>query len=128
MVLFVNGLPVATTELKTDMTQSIKDAIDQYKKDRLPRDLKSKELEPLLQFKTRALVHFAVSTYEVFMATKLDGDKTYFLPFNLGRPDGFGGAGAGNPPASKEHGYPTWYLWELVWSGLPAMNGLGRST
>ncbi|ABM39988.1 type I restriction endonuclease subunit R [Polaromonas naphthalenivorans] len=116
MVLFVNGLPVATTELKTDMTQSIKDAIDQYKKDRLPRDLKSKELEPLLQFKTRALVHFAVSTDEVFMATKLEGDKTYFLPFNLGRPDGFGGAGAGNPPATKEHGYPTWYLWKLVWS------------
>ena len=116
MVLFVNGLPVGTTELKTDMTQSIKDAIEQYKKDRLPRDAKTKELEPLLQFKTRALVHFAVSSDEVFMATKLDGDKTYFLPFNLGRPDEFGGAGAGNPPASKEHGYPTWYLWKLIWS------------
>ena len=114
LVLFVNGLPVATTELKTDLTQNIKDAIEQYKKDRLPKDSKSKELEPLLQFKTRALVHFAVSTDEVFMATKLDGEKTFFLPFNLGRPDGMGGAGAGNPPAAQ--GYPTYYLWELVWS------------
>ena len=116
MVLFVNGLPVATAELKTDMTQNIKHAIEQYKKDRLPRDAKTKELEPLLQFKTRALVHFAVSTDEVFMTTKLDGEKTHFLPFNLGKPDDFGGAGAGNPPAPKEHGYPTWYLWKLVWS------------
>lgn len=116
VVLFVNGLPVATTELKTDLTQNIKDAITQYKKDRLPKDPKSKELEALLQFKTRALVHFAVSTDEVFMTTKLDGDKTYFLPFNLGRPDGMGGAGAGNPPAPVEHGYATYYLWKLVWA------------
>lgn len=116
LVLFVNGLPVATTELKTDLTQNIKDAIDQYKKDRLPKDLKSKELEALLQFKTRALVHFAVSSDEVFMTTKLEGEKTFFLPFNLGRPDDQGGAGAGNPPASAEHGYPTYYLWKLVWA------------
>lgn len=116
LALFVNGLPVATAELKTDLTQNIKDAIEQYKKDRLPKDAKSKELEPLLQFKTRALVHFAVSSDEVFMATKLEGDKTFFLPFNLGRPDGMGGAGAGNPPAPREHGYPTYYLWKWVWA------------
>jgi type I restriction enzyme R subunit len=116
LVLFVNGLPVATTELKTDLTQNIKDAIEQYKKDRLPKDPKSKELEALLQFKTRALVHFAVSSDEVFMTTKLEGEKTFFLPFNLGRPDDQGGAGAGNPPASAEHGYPTYYLWKLVWA------------
>lgn len=116
LVLFVNGLPVSTTELKTDLTQNIKDAIVQYKKDRQPKDPKTKEPEALLQFKTRALVHFAVSTDEVFMATKLDGDKTYFLPFNLGRPDGQGGASAGNPPAPAGKGYPTWYLWEIVWS------------
>ncbi len=115
MVLFVNGLPVATTELKTDLTQSIKDAIAQYKKDRLPKDPKTKEVEKLLEFKTRALVHFAVSTDEVFMATKLEGDKTFSLPFNLGKPDGLGGAGAGNPPAPADVGYPTWYLWHLVW-------------
>ena len=116
LVLFVNGLPVATTELKTDLTQNIKDAIEQYKKDRLPKDPKSKGLEPLLQFKTRALVHFAVSCDEVFMTTKLEGEKTFFLPFNLGRPDDQGGAGAGNPPASAEHGYPTYYLWKMVWA------------
>lgn len=116
LVLFVNGIPVATAELKTDLTQNIKDAIVQYKKNRQPKDPKTKELEPLLQFKTRALVHFAVSSDEVFMTTKLAGDHTYFLPFNLGTPDGMGGAGAGNPQASTGKGYPTWYLWEIVWS------------
>jgi type I restriction enzyme R subunit len=116
LVLFVNGLPVATAELKTDLTQNIKDAILQYKKDRQPKDPKTKELEPLLQFKTRALVHFAVSTDEVFMATKLAGDETFFLPFNMGRPDDLGGAGAGNPHAPADIGYPTWYLWHCVWS------------
>lgn len=114
LVLFVNGLPVATLELKTDTTQNIKDAIAQYKRDRLPKDAKSKQVEKLLEFKTRALVHFAVSTDEVFMTTKLEGDKTFFLPFNLGRPDGLGGAGAGNPPAPPGHGYPTFYLWESI--------------
>ncbi len=116
LVLFVNGLPVSTAELKTDLTQNIKDAIAQYQKDRQPKDPKTKEPEALLQFKTRALVHFAVSTDEVFMTTKLDGDKTYFLPFNLGHPDGLGAASAGNPPAPTGKGYPTWYLWEIVWS------------
>ena len=116
LALFVNGLPVATAELKTDLTQNVKDAIAQYKKDRLPKDPRTREAEPLLQFKTRALVHFAVSTDEVFMTTRLEGDKTFFLPFNLGKPDGLGGAGAGNPPAPAGQGYPTWYLWELVWS------------
>jgi len=116
LVLFVNGLPVATAELKTDLTQNITDAIRQYKKDRLPKDPKSREPEALLQFKTRALVHFAVSTDEVFMTTKLDGDKTFFLPFNLGRPDNYGGASAGNPAAPPEYGYPAYYLWQWVWS------------
>ena len=126
LVLFVNGLPVATAELKTDLTQNIADAVAQYKQDRLPRDAKSKEAEGLLQFKTRALVHFAVSTDEVRMATKLDGDKTHFLPFNLGQPDGLGGAGAGNPPAPGGRGYPTWYLWELVWSREVWLDILGN--
>ena len=107
LALFVNGLPVATAELKTDLTQNVQDAIRQYKTDRLPRDVKTREAEALLQFKTRALVHFAVSTDEVFMTTHLAGADTVFLPFNLGRPDGFGGASAGNPPAPKGKGYPT---------------------
>jgi type I restriction enzyme, R subunit len=117
LVLFVNGLPVATGELKTDLTQSVGDAIKQYKHDRLPKDPKSKELEPLLQFKTRALVHFAISTDLVFMTTNLAGDDTQFLPFNMGRPDGVDmlSAGAGNPPAPYEIGYPTYYMWDYVW-------------
>lgn len=126
LVLFVNGLPVATLELKTDLTQNIKDAITQYKKDRLPKDAKSKELEPLLQFKTRALVHFAVSTDEVFMTTRLAGDDTFFLPFNLGRPDDMGGAGAGNPPAPAGIGYPTFYLWHWVLARDPWLDILGN--
>ncbi len=117
IVLFVNGLPVATAELKTDLTQSARDAINQYKKDRRPRDPKTREPEALLQFKTRALVHFAVSTDLVFMATKLAGDETYFLPFNIGKPDGVDvfSAGAGNPPAPAGKGYPIYYLWDFVW-------------
>lgn len=117
LVLFVNGLPVATAELKTDLTQSVADAIKQYKKDRLPKDRKTKEVEALLQFKTRALVHFAVSTDLVYMTTKLAGDETHFLPFNMGKPDGVDmlSCGAGNPPAPEGKGYPTYYLWDFVW-------------
>lgn len=114
LVLFVNGLPVGTAELKTDLTQNIKDAILQYRTDRPVKDPKSKEPESLLQFKTRALVHFAVSTDEVFMTTRLQGSETMFLPFNMGRHDGLGGKGAGNSPAPDGKGYPTWYLWEVV--------------
>ncbi len=106
--LFVNGLPVATAELKTDLTQNIRDAIRQYQKDRLPRDPVAKENEPLLAFKTRALVHFAVSTDEVFITTRLEGAHTRFLPFNQGHDEG-----AGNPP--NPHGYATSYLWEKIW-------------
>lgn len=126
LVLFVNGIPVATSELKTDMTQNIADAVNQYKKDRLPKDAKTRELEPLLQFKTRALVHFAVSTDEVFMTTRLAGSDTKFLPFNLGIPDGQGGRGAGNPPAPAGKGYPTWYLWEKIWDRDVWLDVLGN--
>ncbi|MBI8989637.1 type I restriction endonuclease subunit R [Corynebacterium meridianum] len=101
LVFFVNGLPVATAELKTDNTQSIDDAVRQYRRDRLPKG------EPLLKFGSRALVHFAVSTNEIRMTTKLDGANTVFLPFNLGN-DG----GAGNPV--NPHGAATSYLWERV--------------
>jgi type I restriction enzyme R subunit len=69
----------------------VQNAITQYKKTRLPKDPGTNKPEPLLTFKRGALVHFAVSQYEVFMATKLEGDKTFFLPFNKGTHDG--GAG-----------------------------------
>lgn len=101
LVFFVNGLPVATAELKTDNTQSIDDAVHQYRKDRLPQG------EPLLKFGSRALVHFAVSTDEIRMTTKLDGANTVFLPFNIGN-----NGGAGNP--MNPNGAATSYLWERV--------------
>ena len=107
LVLFVNGIPIATIELKTDFTQCIDDAAKQYRFDRLPIDATTGTPEPLLTFKRGALVHFAVSTDEVRMTTRLAGPKTVYLPFNLGN-DG----AAGNPP--NPHGHRTAYLWERV--------------
>lgn len=118
LVLFLNGLPVATVELKTDFTQSITDAIDQYRFDRLPRP-KGKAAEPLLSFPSGALVHFAVSNSEVHMVTRLDGPDTEFLPFNQGN-DG----GAGNPV--NPSGHRTAYLWEQVWARESWLEILGR--
>ena len=119
LAFFVNGIPVATAELKTDFTQSLHDAIRQYKHDRPPRDPYAKQDEPLLAFKRRALVHFAVGTGEVAMATRLAGSETVFLPFNLGN-DG----GRGNPP--NPDGYPTAYLWERVWRRDSLLDILGN--
>jgi type I restriction enzyme R subunit len=107
LVLFVNGLPVATLELKTDFTQHVGDAVEQYKKDRAPKD-PGGHVQPLLGFGNRALVHFAVSNEEVWMTTRLAGPKTYFLPFNAG--DGHGGKGNAPSPG----GSATSYLWEKV--------------
>jgi type I restriction enzyme, R subunit len=107
LVLFLNGIPVATAELKTDFTQNIEDAIDQYRFNRHPRP-KGQAAEPLLNFPSGALVHFAVSNSEVQMTTKLAGPATNFLPFNKGD------SGAkGNP--LNPHGHRTGYLWEEVW-------------
>lgn len=114
IVLFLNGIPVSTIELKTDFTQNIQDAIIQYKKDRLPKG------EPLLEFKKRCLVHFALSTDEVYMTTKLAGNKTFFLPFNKGANDG----SAGNP--ANEKGYATSYLYEVVLQKETLLNILAR--
>ncbi|OJY56388.1 type I restriction endonuclease [Thiobacillus sp. 0-1251] len=119
LVVFVNGIPVATLELKTDFTQSVKDAIHQYRHDRPVKDPVTKREEPLLAFKRRSLVHFAVSTDEVWMTTKLDGKETRFLPFNLGN-DG----GKGNPP--NPDGYRTSYLWEHVLDRDAWLDILGR--
>ncbi|PZS31231.1 MAG: restriction endonuclease subunit R [Pseudonocardiales bacterium] len=108
LVLFVNGLPAATAELKTDFTQSIREAIDQYTTTRLPVDAETKKPEPLFGFGSRALVHFAVSNDEVWMSTRLAGADTRFLPFNMGD-DG----GEGNPPAPEGSSRSS-YLWERV--------------
>lgn len=114
LVLFLNGIPVATMELKTDFTQNIQDAIIQYKQDRIPNG------DSLLEFKKRCLVHFAVSTDEVYMTTKLAGNKTFFLPFNKGKADG----SAGNPP--NENGFATSYLWEEVLQKDSLLNIISR--
>lgn len=98
--IFLNGLPIITMELKNQLTkQNYKDAIKQYKDDRSPAEL-------LFSFK-RCIVHFAVDDSEVWMCTELKGDKSWFLPFNMGFRDG-----AGNPP--NPNGIKTDYLWKHI--------------
>ncbi|MCM4172398.1 type I restriction endonuclease subunit R [Arenibacter sp. TNZ] len=113
MVLSLNGLPVATIELKNQFSgQNVSNAKKQYVYDREPT-------EPIFQFKKRTLVHFAVDTDECFMTTKLAGNDTRYLPFNLGDNNG-----AGNP-LNKE-GYRTAYLWENVWAKDSFMDIIGK--
>ena len=101
VTLAVNGLPVATAELKNPLTgQRAADAKKQYERDRDERDL-------IFKFKERALVHFAVDPDEVWMTTRLKGGETFFLPFNKGR-----NRGAGNPPVEGD--WKTAYLWDEV--------------
>jgi type I restriction enzyme, R subunit len=100
LCLFINGLPVATFELKNRLTkQTVEDAVQQYKRDRDPREL-------LFQF-GRCLVHLAVDGQEVRFCTELKGKGSWFLPFNKGWNDG-----AGNPP--NPNGLKTAYLWREV--------------
>ncbi|MEB3065729.1 type I restriction endonuclease subunit R [[Mycobacterium] zoologicum] len=120
LVFFVNGLPVATAELKTDFTQTVADAITQYRTSRLPKDPATAKRQPLFESGTRALVHFAVSNDEVWMTTRLIGEKTHFLPFNRGTEAG----GAGNP--LNPNGSRTSYLWERVLQRDAWLNILGR--
>lgn len=98
--LFINGMPIATFELKNSLTkQTVEDAVEQYRRDRDPR-------ERLFEF-GRCVVHFAVDDSEVRMCTELKGKASWFLPFNKGYHDG-----AGNPP--NEHGLKTDYLWKEI--------------
>ncbi|MFN0191423.1 MAG: type I restriction endonuclease subunit R, partial [Aestuariivirga sp.] len=100
LCLFINGLPIATFELKNSLTkQTVKDAVEQYMRDRDPR-------ERLFEF-GRCVVHFAVDDAEVRMCAELRGKGSWFLPFNKGFGDG-----AGNPP--NPHGLKTDYLWKEV--------------
>ncbi|RYZ94007.1 MAG: type I restriction endonuclease subunit R, partial [Moraxellaceae bacterium] len=122
LVLFINGLPVCTLELKSEFKQTVQNAITQYKKTRLPKDPDTNKPEPLLTFKRGALVHFAVSQYEVYMTTQLAGDSTYFLPFNKGTADG----GAGNDVPDNPNRYATDYLWNEVLTPDHLLNILGR--
>ena len=122
LVLFVNGIPVITMELKSEFKQAVQNAVKQYKKTRLPKDPETKNPEPLLTFKRGALVHFAVSQYEVYMTTKLDGMDTYFLPFNKGTQEG----GAGNDVSRDVNRYATDYLWNEVLLPDNLLNILAR--
>ncbi len=103
VVLSLNGIPLVTVELKNVLSAThwtVEDAIEQYRQDRNPKGR-------LFAFKKRTLVHFAVDTEEVYMTTKLDGENTYFLPFNRGNQ-----GGKGNPPV--EGNVKTAYLWEDI--------------
>jgi type I restriction enzyme R subunit len=112
MVLFLNGLPIFTIELKNQITgQNIVNAVKQYCDTRDPK-------EPLFRFK-RCLAHFAVDNNDAYVATELAGSKTVFLPFNQGY-DG----GAGNPPCRT--GYATSYLWEDVFQKGSILNLIQR--
>ena len=106
LLFALNGLPVATCELKNPGTgQSWRQAVQQYQEDRDPR-------APLFHFKTRALVHFAADPDEVHMSTRLNGEDTRFLPFNRGSHPGQVQCGAGNPQHAS--GYRTGYFWQEV--------------
>ena len=106
IVLFVNGIPVVSMELKCQFTgQDTANAIEQYKLDRASKD-------PIFEFGKRILVHFAVDLSNVYMTTRLEGEKTYFLPFNQGS-NGAGKVGGKGNPINPD-GYDTAYLWESV--------------
>lgn len=120
LVLFLNGVPVATCELKSAFTQCVDDAVDQYRFDRNPRPKGQGAAEPLLSFPNGALVHFAVSNMAVMMTTQLNGGVTKFLPFNRGD------KGAAGNPANEKGGHRTAYLWEEVWARDSWLEILGR--
>ena len=106
IVLFLNGIPIVSMELKCQFTgQTIHNAINQYKFDRASKDT-------IFEFRNRVLVHFAVDLFEVHMTTRLNGANTYFLPFNQGSNGSGNVGGAGNP--ENPNGYVTAYLWEKV--------------
>jgi len=113
LVLFLNGIPVVTAELKNPMTgQDVSHARRQYRQDRDPQ-------APIFRFKQRALVHFAVDPDRVSMTTRLAGVKTRFLPFDRGD-----GTAAGNPAVPGKH--RTFYLWEEVWQRDSLLDLVGR--
>lgn len=113
LLLSINGLPVATIELKNQFTgQDVENAKQQYSDDRDNHEL-------LFQFKRRALVHFAVDPDEAWMTTRIDSRNTRFLPFNKGH-----NKGAGNP--FNPDSYKTAYLWENIWAKDSWLDIIGR--
>ena len=108
LVFFINGIAVATVELKTDFTQSVDAAMLQYRQDRPLKNENTGRVEPLLAFKHGAVVHFAMSDSDIRMTTRLAGESTVFLPFNQGND------GAAGNPLSNIGGYPVSYFWQRV--------------
>ena len=110
LVFFINGIPVATAEVKTELTQTVYDAIEEYQTQRKPIEPVTNRKNYLLFYKRGAVVHFAISESEIWMCTDLSGDKPHFLPFNKGN-DGH----AGNPPMQPDDvDYPTGYFWNQI--------------
>jgi type I restriction enzyme, R subunit len=115
VTLSLNGIPIATIELKNPLTgQTLAHAVSQYQRDRDPR-------EPIFEFKRRTLVHFAADTEAVRMTTRLAGNATHFLPFDKGW-----NKGAGNPPDPAGRNYRTAYLWEEILARDSVLDLLAR--
>jgi len=111
LVFFVNGIPVATAEVKTELTQTVEDAIVEYQMERKPVEPSTNRKNYLLMYKRGAVVHFAISEDEIWMCTDLSQKQPKFLPFNRGTKDGH----AGNPPVKVgDTEYPTGYFWNDI--------------
>ena len=111
LVFFINGIPVATAEVKTELTQTVQDAIEEYQTQRKPIEPGTRRKNPLLMYKRGAVVHFAISEDEIWMCTNLEPDVPHFLPFNKGTSDGH----AGNDPMKGGNSdYPTGYFWNDI--------------
>lgn len=111
LVFFVNGIPVATAEIKTELTQTVRDAILEYQNERKPIEPGTNRKNYLLMYKRGAVVHFAISEDEIWMCTDLSPKLPKFLPFNKGTETGH----AGNPPAAADsEEYPTGYFWNDI--------------
>lgn len=106
LVFFINGIPVATAEVKTEFTQTVENAIFEYQTERKPIEPGTNRKNYLLMFRRGAVVHFAVSEKEIWMCTNLEPKVPKFLPFNKGC-DGH----AGNPVSEDANEYPTGYFW-----------------
>lgn len=118
MVISINGIPLFAFELKNQLKgQDYNNAIMQWKEDRDPKEL-------CFRFNRRFLAYFAVDLYEVWMTTKLEGDKTTFLPFNQGSNGPGKSGGAGNP--TNPNGYATSYLWQIVFDKNSAFDLINR--
>ncbi len=113
LVFFINGIPVATAEVKSNFTQQVNDAVEEYRNNRHPRYKTKGTFSPLLTHGRGAIVHFAISETDIQMTTRLEGKTTRFLPFNMGYK-----GHAGNAPATEDNPYPVSYFWKEV--GRPA--------